>query len=131
MCDLFFFFKQKTAYERRISDWSSDVCSSDLSAGAEGSAVHHHTIIGGSRTMVNTSTARRVIFKHRSIPTWSVAARKSADPGHGATELPVNPDLTFANSAEGGGGGDGIHEPCIATMGPEITNGTQQPFKWM
>src|SRR3546814_5268450 len=28
---LFFFFKQKTAYEMRISDWSSDVCSSDLS----------------------------------------------------------------------------------------------------
>src|SRR3546814_15994758 len=27
---LIFFFKQKTAYERRISDWSSDVCSSDL-----------------------------------------------------------------------------------------------------
>src|SRR3546814_16241230 len=32
MCVLcyFFFFKQKTAYEMRISDWSSDVCSSDL-----------------------------------------------------------------------------------------------------
>src|SRR3546814_2055155 len=32
MCthSLFFFFKQKTAYEMRISDWSSDVCSSDL-----------------------------------------------------------------------------------------------------
>src|SRR3546814_2417444 len=30
---IFFFFKQKTAYEMRISDWSSDVCSSDL-AGA-------------------------------------------------------------------------------------------------
>src|SRR3546814_13844790 len=29
---LFFFFKQKTAYEMRISDWSSDVCSSDLSS---------------------------------------------------------------------------------------------------
>src|SRR3546814_4290685 len=29
----FFFFKQKTAYEMRISDWSSDVCSSDLWAG--------------------------------------------------------------------------------------------------
>src|SRR3546814_7205355 len=28
---MFFFFKQKTAYEVRISDWSSDVCSSDLS----------------------------------------------------------------------------------------------------
>src|SRR3546814_5939015 len=29
---MFFFFKQKTAYEMRISDWSSDVCSSDLIA---------------------------------------------------------------------------------------------------
>src|SRR3546814_5936553 len=35
---VFFFFKQKTAYELRISDWSSDVCSSDLQdrTGAEG-----------------------------------------------------------------------------------------------
>src|SRR3546814_8283887 len=32
----FFFFKQKTAYEMRISDWSSDVCSSDLYAGQFG-----------------------------------------------------------------------------------------------
>src|SRR3546814_7190028 len=32
MCCLFFVFKQKTAYEVRISDWSSDVCSSDLFA---------------------------------------------------------------------------------------------------
>src|SRR3546814_7905705 len=32
MCTVFFFFKQKTAYEMRISDWSSDVCSSDLVA---------------------------------------------------------------------------------------------------
>src|SRR3546814_20482224 len=33
MFDSFFFFKQKTAYEMRISDWSSDVCSSDLQGG--------------------------------------------------------------------------------------------------
>src|SRR3546814_1421552 len=36
MCVVFvfiFFFKQKTAYEMRISDWSSDVCSSDLPSG--------------------------------------------------------------------------------------------------
>src|SRR3546814_18014277 len=32
-----FFFKQKTAYEMRISDWSSDVCSSDLAADDDGS----------------------------------------------------------------------------------------------
>src|SRR3546814_9488039 len=30
LCLFFFFFKQKTAYEMRISDWSPDVCSSDL-----------------------------------------------------------------------------------------------------
>src|SRR3546814_8024803 len=34
LCFLFFFFKQKTAYEVRISDWSSDVCSSDLADAA-------------------------------------------------------------------------------------------------
>src|SRR3546814_1747759 len=33
-CVFFFFFKQKTAYEMRISDWSSDVCSSDLGGGS-------------------------------------------------------------------------------------------------
>src|SRR3546814_5712891 len=32
LVSFFFFFKQKTAYEMRISDWSSDVCSSDLGA---------------------------------------------------------------------------------------------------
>src|SRR3546814_1652289 len=35
---VFFFFKQKTAYEMRISDWSSDVCSSDLEAGQHAEA---------------------------------------------------------------------------------------------
>src|SRR3546814_10493743 len=33
---MFFFFKQKTAYEMRISDWSSDVCSSDLAGSLKG-----------------------------------------------------------------------------------------------
>src|SRR3546814_3577540 len=37
----FFFFKQKTAYEMRISDWSSDVCSSDLLLLARGGADQH------------------------------------------------------------------------------------------
>src|SRR3546814_5002980 len=44
------FFKQKTAYEMRISDWSSDVCSSDLEIGQaelrEGEFLRHH---GGLR----------------------------------------------------------------------------------
>src|SRR3546814_21047868 len=36
---MFFFFKQKTAYEMRISDWSSDVCSSDLGKGRRQAAL--------------------------------------------------------------------------------------------
>src|SRR3546814_5512848 len=39
---VFFFFKQKTAYEMRISDWSADVCSSDLGA-ADFRAAEHQT----------------------------------------------------------------------------------------
>src|SRR3546814_1141281 len=39
-----FFFKQKTAYEMRISDWSSDVCSSDLvPIESKCAAEHHHS----------------------------------------------------------------------------------------
>src|SRR3546814_20624485 len=43
MCNVgcFFFIKQKTAYELRISDWSSDVCSSDLQRGAASSPREH------------------------------------------------------------------------------------------
>src|SRR3546814_2657025 len=49
----FFFFKQKTAYEMRISDWSSDVCSSDLSARRPFLAAfhdHHASMVATSMT---------------------------------------------------------------------------------
>src|SRR3546814_6026053 len=51
----FFFFKQKTAYEMRISDWSSDVCSSDLRGPGPG---RHPNQIDGSPE-VSWPTARR------------------------------------------------------------------------
>src|SRR3546814_13263180 len=43
----FFLFKQKTAYEMRISDWSSDVCSSDLAAGDVSVNVHTNILTWG------------------------------------------------------------------------------------
>src|SRR3546814_4508030 len=43
----FFFFKQKTAYEMRISDWSSDVCSSYL--GRAANVRHQDAIAGGAQ----------------------------------------------------------------------------------
>src|SRR3546814_6800996 len=52
---LFFFFKQKTAYEMRISDWSSDVCSSDLLAFSPAEGYPGASpAAGGGRNMVNT-----------------------------------------------------------------------------
>src|SRR3546814_7260122 len=42
--EFFFFFKQKTAYEMRISDWSSDVCSSDLKDDEQGRGQQHEAI---------------------------------------------------------------------------------------
>src|SRR3546814_19355384 len=61
----FFFFKQKTAYEMRISDWSSDVCSSDLvtpSTGCCGRRVR-------ARMCQPAATARRSVAR----PTKPVA----------------------------------------------------------
>src|SRR3546814_4413466 len=55
----FFFFKQKTAYEMRISDWSSDVCSSDLSSSC--SAAHCTASSGAkpSRSPARSSSLQR------------------------------------------------------------------------
>src|SRR3546814_4039065 len=52
----FFFFKQKTAYEMLISDWSSDVCSSDLRIAAEVmQRLTHPVDVDGQRFLLATS----------------------------------------------------------------------------
>src|SRR3546814_6874104 len=51
---VFFFFKQKTAYEMRISEWSSDVCSSDLAAGREIRCLDVlHELVNGNVPVIN------------------------------------------------------------------------------
>src|SRR3546814_17599737 len=55
-----FFFKQKTAYEMRISDWSSDVCSSDL---VQHAAVLGAGIMGGGISYQSASKGVPVIMK--------------------------------------------------------------------
>src|SRR3546814_1846777 len=56
-----FFFKQKTAYEMRISDWSSDVCSSDLVVPAEHddevAVLHHHVLVLESAHVIHRPPA--------------------------------------------------------------------------
>src|SRR3546814_11379282 len=63
---LFFFFKQKTAYEMRISDWSSDVCSSDLGAG--GLDDRRHSGNAGDAGFLRRTRHRR---RHRDDPRGS------------------------------------------------------------
>src|SRR3546814_3648603 len=55
---LFFFFKQKTAYEMRISDWSSDVCSSDLLQGTRDRARHSLPLCRSQRGTPGLRSAR-------------------------------------------------------------------------
>src|SRR3546814_9402587 len=56
VCIFFFFFKQKTAYEVRISDWSSDVCSSDLILGS--GRAFRNRLHDGSGTRIHAATGR-------------------------------------------------------------------------
>src|SRR3546814_1149912 len=63
MCCVIFFFKQKTAYEMRISDWSSDVCSSDLMTtnhlGSERYPRVHPVVASAARELLNKSENER------------------------------------------------------------------------
>src|SRR3546814_2559979 len=58
----FFFFKQKTAYEMRISDWSSDVCSSDLVQVSSEAQAHaqRHAAKSMAASCMQRSEERRV-----------------------------------------------------------------------
>src|SRR3546814_17335979 len=68
-----FFFKQKTAYELRISDWSSDVCSSDLH----------------QRIFARAVDARRADHRFDFLHLILVAAENSAELGKGKAEQPA------------------------------------------
>src|SRR3546814_7060012 len=76
MC--FFFFKQKTAYEMRISDWSSDVCSSDLRCDVGRVA----------REQVGFA-ARRVIFGKRGDVLEQRRAGRIVEPARGNRLSPL------------------------------------------
>src|SRR3546814_14638670 len=95
----FFFFKQKTAYEMRISDWSSDVCSSDLidiiqiviGEGQEG--LFHHAV------------------GHRSLPSPTVG---------GATRQQSVRNGLEALAAKGGVGAVLIHDAARPFLPPDV-----------
>src|SRR3546814_10337888 len=76
---MFFFFKQKTAYEMRISDWSSDVCSSDLKVVLK----LDRRMIPEERPAEVEATLRRVIAE--AVAAFNAGAH-GGDAGHGGGE---------------------------------------------
>src|SRR3546814_6530249 len=84
--DFFFFFKQKTAYEMRISDWSSDVCSSDLADRARGEqeaergpvAEHHgHVLLLAARGLEPGAAAcRRLVGRAAELEIGRASCRE-------------------------------------------------------
>src|SRR3546814_1579133 len=74
---LFFFFKQKTAYEMRISDWSSDVCSSDLA----GLAAFTTAPTSGSEGGLDRAGSTRSVHRASSDHSSTRGRRPSGHPG--------------------------------------------------
>src|SRR3546814_11249692 len=88
-----FFFKQKTAYEMRISDWSSDVCSSDLGCGMASSetASAASVAVSGAISIAPATTA----MAGKSLPGMAAICRSAGAIGgaataSGATSSPAN-----------------------------------------
>src|SRR3546814_11677641 len=85
--DSLFFFKQKTAYEMRISDWSSDVCSSDLLALAR--AARRRAPVPAPREPARarppargSGPPRHGWHRTRSMPASNHPARRTTDARH-------------------------------------------------
>src|SRR3546814_17645884 len=115
LCFLFlfvFFFKQKTAYEMRISDWSSDVCSSDL-------GTEHRLVPGaggaGDDAAAGRRAARRRRRAGRGLPDRGLAGALR----HRAGGRPA----VGADAAAGLGAGAGrseerrVGKECVSTCG--------------
>src|SRR3546814_7984975 len=73
----FFFFKRKTAYEMRISDWSSDVCSSDLVA----MPCATQNELSGNDALALIANGCRVVAEGANMPTTPVGVRHFLDAG--------------------------------------------------
>src|SRR3546814_3911014 len=111
-----FLFKQKTAYEMRISDWSSDVCSSDLDAWSLTGRVNI-PLAEGIAMKLSGSRNKRDGFIHNivddsygdTVDTWT---------WRGQLRIDATPNLQFLIS------GDGLIGRENGSLGNVLTNST-------
>src|SRR3546814_9412697 len=82
----FFFFKQKTAYELRISDWSSDVCSSDLQIVQRRTARAAVRRRGGLSPIYGAGRERRRIYLDRAARRDAPARLRERELAEGRSE---------------------------------------------
>src|SRR3546814_21156194 len=94
LCCSFFFFKQKTAYELRISDWSSDVCSSDLDAAL---SARGPVVVWRDRT---ADELRDIQIARFAQGTWTAPRHVHRDNWH----MPACP----------------VHGPAVAANGEQV-----------
>src|SRR3546814_1306206 len=105
---IYFYFKQKTAYEMRISDWSSDVCSSDLQpfdvrgfveAGNDDEDFHP-----GRNTIIHGPPHDRDDAARTAVDGWDVMARSEASRAtsarHSARPVDHSPASVAASAAD-------------------------------
>src|SRR3546814_5365779 len=117
-CFFFFFFKQKTAYEMRISDWSSDVCSSDL-ARSHGRFFPSPRILAVPRCRARALRAqklfgfrmgaRRIDVCERARPTRSLCAAAA----EGGRDARTGRDASRADRGAGDRLGPGRTTPAL------------------
>src|SRR3546814_6642731 len=108
---MFFFFKQKTAYEMRISDWSSDVCSSDLPKHSAWSATNYAARIFTTPVAWAWQTPWRP-WKPAlpdSTPAWPDWADAHTRQAPAATS---QPKICFSCLKAWGSTQDAIFKPC-------------------
>src|SRR3546814_1825394 len=101
MC-YFFFFKQKTAYEMRISDWSSDVCSSDLRRrdADEGALRDRGAIFERRRDEPAAVAARDVLERDEADADLVVFAGQYAGMGDTGGEAGLDRELALAERVD-------------------------------
>src|SRR3546814_9438189 len=92
----FFFFKQKTAYEMRISDWSSDVCSSDL-----GTPFHYLALLDAAEALGCDMGSLRACGTGGATVPESLVARAEAAGIHMFRRYGMSEHPTVTQGADG------------------------------
>src|SRR3546814_5021718 len=120
MVFLVFFFKQKTAYEMRISDWSSDVCSSDLALNLGGREFRDRdnlTMLAASRLKDKQDRLTRELMSKTVSETMGDIMTRIAAPRAGQSRVMLN---HFFSQRQGWDLAEELTEEGIKTGKPKL-----------